>query len=252
MTVETQIKIKLAYVGVMRGMARVAKTLAIIDLLDRLRPKSRFAHWLRNLFAIYDIDAVIALEVSWWTYDAIAAVDQFLAAHPQARVFGYGSGASTIWLARRAGAVTSVEHKPDWAAVVQAHLDEIGGGRSATLKLIPADSGSTVDEFYHSQKAGYRGFGFSGYARSIEAELGLFDLIVIDGRIRQACLVHAEAKLAPDGMIVFDNSHWRRYREAISRSMLSRKVYHGTPSLPYPDQTALLRRNGAKAASAQE
>lgn len=44
-------------------------------------------------------------------------------------------------------------------------------------------------------------------------------------------------------MIVFDNSRRRRYRRAIEATPVDERRYFGlTPTLPYPDQTSLLRR----------
>ena len=72
--------------------------------------------------------------------------------------------------------------------------------------------------------------------------MALFDLIVVDGRAREAAMRAAIPHLAPDGLIVFDNSHRKRYQEAIAESGLSEQVFRGlTPSLPYPDRTSLLR-----------
>ena len=51
-------------------------------------------HW------VHDPLALAELGVPWWTYRAIDIVDAWLTAHVSpVRVFEYGSGASTIWLA---------------------------------------------------------------------------------------------------------------------------------------------------------
>ena len=82
--------------------------------------------------------------------------------------------------------------------------------------------------------------------KSIDRVDGLFDLIVIDGRCRERCLEHARLRLAPDGMIVFDNTGRTRYREAIDRSGLHRLETSGlTIGLPYPDHTTLLFADAA-------
>ena len=104
-----------------------------------------------------------------------------------------------------------------------------------------AVAASSADPAVPSRKEGHEGLDFSAYVAAIDDVPGSFDLVVIDGRAREACLAAAVGRLAVDGMIVFDNSRRRRYRETIRRSGLDEQVFRGlTPTLPYPDQTSLL------------
>ena len=154
-------------------------------------------------------------------------------------MFEYGSGASTVWLAKRAASVISIDHDAEWIAFSAPRLDEHG---NATVRHVPADAARQGDEWL-SGKAGYAETTFADYVRAIDAEEGAFDVIVIDGRARAACLRHAAGRLAEGGLIVFDNSHRTRYREAIARSRFDEAIYRGlVPSLPHPDQTSLLTR----------
>src|SRR3546814_16419215 len=57
---------------------------------------------------------MIALGLPWWNVAATREVAEFLRARPKARVFEYGAGASTIWLARHAAGVWSVERHSEW------------------------------------------------------------------------------------------------------------------------------------------
>lgn len=200
----------------------------------------RYRHWFHSLLAIHDIDALIRLDVPWWTYDAILQVEDFLSDRSGARVFEYGSGASTVWLAKRAGSVISVDHDAEWIDFSRPRLAELG---NASVELVAPDSVADADPQYHSGKPGYGGASFRTYVESIDRWPGEFDLIVIDGRARAACLGKAVERLAEDGMIVFDNSHRLRYRRAIGQCGLEPVVTRGlVPSLPMPDQTTLLRR----------
>jgi hypothetical protein len=61
------------YVKTFRGLRAVLRPIGALKLLER--PKSRRARWFRSLFAIYDLDDLIHLELPWWTFDAIEAVD---------------------------------------------------------------------------------------------------------------------------------------------------------------------------------
>lgn len=228
--------LKSGYVSLMRGAKGAASATGVLAALDRRLPDRR-AHWLRSLFAIHDIDAMVALDVPWWSYDAIDAVEAFLADRPKARVFEYGSGASTVWAARRAARVISVEHDAGWHPIVARRLAEYD---NADLVLIAPDT--EVDAGYLSQKPGSKGQSFRNYVTAIERQDGPFDLIVIDGRARVACLGQALGHLAPGGMIVFDNSGREEYRAALAGVAGELRTLRGrVPSLPYPDQTTLLR-----------
>jgi len=235
---------KQAYVGTMRLARPVAQWLGVLNRLNEAATDKRWAHFLRSLFAIHDIDGLIELDVPWWTYNAIDEIDAFLLLHPQARVFEYGSGASTVWLCKRAGSVKSVEHDKSWHALVSQRLcrERCSGNTDYTLiEATPATP--ETDPLYLSEKPGYAGLSFENYAKAIQRQDGLFDVIVIDGRARGACLHHAVGKLSEDGIIVFDNSRRQRYQEAMGTCGLQAQIYRGlTPSLPYSEETTLLKR----------
>jgi predicted O-methyltransferase YrrM len=225
------------YVTAMRLAKGVAAPLGALENPASAR-SSRTRHWLQSLLAIHDIDALIRLDVPWWTYDAIELVEDFLKTRKAARVFEYGSGASTVWLAKRAREVISVDHDAGWIELVRPRLAELGNAR---VELVPADPQPVPDHRYHSGKSGHRGQSFRAYAEAIDRWPGTFDLIVVDGRARSACLMKALDRLGDGGIILFDNSHRRRYREAIAASGLEAKVTRGlVPSLPFPDETTLL------------
>jgi tRNA A58 N-methylase Trm61 len=188
---------------------------------------------------------MVKLDVPWWTYGAVEVVDAFLQGRPGARVFEYGSGASTIWLARRAGRVTSVEHDAGWYDRMRTALALCRGCAPIDLHLVPPDVVPDPDPLYRSAKSTAANMSFRSYARHIDMADASYDLIVVDGRARPDCLHHALARLAPEGMIVFDNSHRGRYRLAIQSSGLHVRRFRGrAPALPYPDETALLVNTG--------
>lgn len=226
---------KPAYVAVMRAARMVLRPLGLLRWLEGRG--GLWSRWMRSLFAIHDIDDMVHLDLPWWTIRAIDEADAFLAQRPGARVFEFGSGASTLWLAKRAAEVISVDHDPGWHELVKTRLSD---SKHVTLLMRPADRDAT-DPMYHSEKAGYRGQGFQAYATEIERQDGQFDLIVIDGRARPACLRHALGKRAPGGLILFDNSGRARYRAAIEGAGLDVRRLGGlTVALPVADETTLL------------
>ena len=219
--------------------ARIAaEKTGLLNWLEVRGRRRRSLLWLRTLFEIYRLDDLIKLDLCWWTFSAQDCVAAYLAGRPGARVFEYGSGASTIWLARRAAEVHSVEHDAEWVEVMRSRAAAFP---SVTLHFVPPRPVRGTAAKAPSERGGCTGFDFFDYVRAIDAVPGLFDLIVIDGRSRAACLVHAQDRLAPGGLILFDDAGRSRYRSAIASAGLDVVETRGlTPCVPYPDVTSLL------------
>lgn len=209
--------VKRSYSGLMHRVASLGP-------FERLAAGARkrdvygWQRWAASLLAIHDIDRMIALDLPWWNVAATREIESWLRARPDARVFEYGAGASTVWLARRAKEIVSVEHHAEW----HSHLTRIVGAHpNATLLQ--------------------RDLAGDAYIGAIDETNGQFDLIVVDGRRRVECLARALQRLKPDGIILFDDSGRRRYRHAIDTCGL-REVRHFGRSycVPYPDFTSLL------------
>jgi len=197
----------------------------------------RAKHWAYSLTRAYDSLAIAELDVPWWTYKAIDVVGTWLHGRRRPiRVFEYGSGASTLWLARRADEVHSVEHHRGFGEHIVSRLRE-----HANFEFLIVEATKSVAPAVPSAKEGHAGLDFANYVATIEKVGGKFDLIVIDGRAREACLTAAIPHLETDGLIVFDNTRRRRYREAIAKTEVDEQILRGlTPTLPYPDQTSVL------------
>jgi len=226
-----------AYVAGWRA-ARVGAERA--GVLERLESRDgRGAAHLRSLFAIHDVADMIHLDLAWWTYDAIATVEEHLAARGgQARVFEYGAGASSAWLARRAHEVTSVEHDEGFADFLDTRLDP---SWSVDLRVVPPTPSEAPA--VPSQRRGQEALDFSRYVHAIDDVPGGFDLVVVDGRARVACARHALGRLAPDGLMLLDNANRAEYAPVVTDPSLDVRVTRGaTPCLPYPTSTALIRR----------
>nr|WP_239058398.1 class I SAM-dependent methyltransferase [Aliiroseovarius sp. PrR006] len=179
---------------------------------------------------------MVHLDIPWWSFDAIDAVDKKLARTQNARVFEWGSGASTVWLAKRAGEVISVEHDPSWAKIVEPRLKPFA--HVHTVQVKPQKHGAIP-----SAKFGFEGQYFDDYVAAINDIEGEFDLIVIDGRAREACLQVAIHRLKPDGHILLDDYKRRRYQDAVSALGLKAVTLNGLAAcLPLPDSTALISR----------
>jgi hypothetical protein len=230
------LRAKAAYAAAARGAGRALTRLGALPATAPDR-SHRLRHWTVSLTRAHDSLGLAELDVPWWTYGAVDAVEAWLAARWRpVRVFEYGSGASTLWLARRVDQVHSVEHDAAFAAVLVPALAPFP---AVALRVVPPVASTTPA--VPSAKEGQQGLDFAAYVAAIDDVPGEFDLVVIDGRARAACLRRAVPRLAPGGVIVFDNSRRRRYRPAIDSCGLVETRYRGlTPTLPYPEETSVL------------
>ena len=112
--------------------------------------------------------------------------------------FEYGSGGSTLFLARQVKFLYSIEDNPEWYQRVCRQLND-KKITNVNIQLRPFDFKNPV------------GFESSDYLRAIPKQL--FDVIVIDGseewtQVRPICFQYAEQFVRKDGIIVVDDS-WR-------------------------------------------
>jgi len=227
--------IKKVYAAGAQGTGRLLGRVGILDD-DPPSRDHRLRHWAFSLTRAHDSIGISKLDVPWWTYKAIDEVEAWLTARHDVRAFEWGSGASTIWLAKRAAEVHSVEHHAGFGRMIQEQLADTP---HATLDIVEPEPSEAPA--IGSAKEGHRALDFTGYVHHIDEVGGMFGLIVIDGRARESCLAAALTHLDPDGIIVFDNTMRRRYQRAIKAAPVVERAFRGlTPTLPYPDQTSII------------
>jgi hypothetical protein len=225
------------------GVRTVRKAVDKTGLLDKLEhSESPKARHVRTLFSIFDAGDMVKMDLAWWSYPAMKRVDEFLAERPGARIFEFGAGASTLWLAKRAGQVDSVEHDTHWAASVKEMLADTAS--NAKLHAVPPTA-ATPDTTVRSGRVGHTDLDFANYVSTIDEVGGPFDLIVVDGRARIDAFRRALDHLADDGVVVFDNIKRKRYWDVLSAmpGLRIELLKGGTPTLPYPTTTGLIWRD---------
>jgi hypothetical protein len=128
--------------------------------------------------------------IPWVTYSFIDFIKDRL--KPEHAVFEFGSGNSTEFYAKRTGIVVSVEHDKEW-------YEKISAGKPDNAELI----------YCELQRDG-------DYCR-MPVKLGEeFDIIIVDGRDRVNCCIHAVDALSASGVIVLDDSERPDYRDGIN------------------------------------
>lgn len=231
--------IQSVYVAGFRGARKAAEKSGLLDKMAH-SPSPRVRH-LRTLFAIHNVGDLADLDVAWWSYPAMERVEKFLADRQQARIFEFGAGASTVWLSRRAAEVTSVEHDTAFVGYVRELVADLP---NVTLHAVPPTpaSGATV---VRSGRHGHKDLDFGDYVDTIDHVGGPFDLIVVDGRARVDAFQRALEHLAPGGLVVFDNIKRKRYWDVLTvmPGLRIELLKGGTPALPYPTTTGLIRRD---------
>lgn len=241
--------IRAAYLGVVRATRRALDDTAVLRAWDRRaaeRPRSTTAH-LRTLLAVHNAADLVAMDLPWWTYEAIDLVDDFLDRRGgTARVFEFGAGASTVWLARRAGRIDAVEHHPEWAEWVRHLLSEAKGVTAEVAIHVPPVP-LTDRPFLPSASPSAKGLDFSRYVAVLdEVEDPPFDLVLIDGRAREESLRRALGRVREDGLVLLDDAQRERYRPALREAGAAGwevTITRGrTPCQPLPRETAILRR----------
>ncbi len=196
---------------------------------------------LLSMTAIGRPERLADLDVPWWTFPAIREIDRFLRTRNGGAVaFEYGSGASTAWLARRCARVWSAEHDSRYLEITRRLLN--GDPRADLLHAPPRRLAEGETAWAGSRTGRYRGWDFADYVAAIRRPGTTFDLIVIDGRARVACLREALNWVRDDGLIVLDNSNRDEYAAALAELLVPPLRLRGlAPCLPYGSETAIIR-----------
>ncbi len=182
---------------------------AAAKLLSQDRQARRdLPRWIRSLLTRLR-RAELGVERSPRPCITFGALDWLAATiQPSWRVFEWGSGASTLYYGDMGVEIVAVEHHREWAELVQRRLSE----RGSTGRVLhrPPEPGPTATSAT-SVRPEFAGQNFDRYVGAIDEIDGEFDLIVVDGRARNACGARALHRLAPGGCILLDNAERPRY-----------------------------------------
>lgn len=165
-----------------------------------------FPYWL---FSFLPSKAAFKDGLPWITFEAIDWLNSYLTKNMN--VFEWGSGGSTLFFAKKAKNVVSLEHQPEWHSRISRKLAENHMANCQYILKEPKPSSNSQN--YLSSSPRYKNFSFEEYCKAIEPYPdNFFDLISIDGRARPSCISLALKKLRPNGFLLLDDSNVAEYK----------------------------------------
>jgi hypothetical protein len=165
------------------------------------------------------------LELPWITLLARDYIEQYMRNKPKqaVKVLEYGSGGSSLFFLKHAAEVVSVEHSEEWFNKVRNYIElrKIKGWNGQLIK--PELRDNTTDALnpsnplhYFSCDENFANFTFKAYSSYIDSfPNNYFDIVLVDGRSRPACLRHSMPKIKKGGLLVLDNSEREYYHTDI-------------------------------------
>lgn len=151
---------------------------------------------------------LIDLELPWITVAAKYRIDSYLEKIDNPKIFEFGAGGSSLYFLKKNANLYSVEHDKIWFDQLNKLTKKT---TKWTLKFIPP-SWSDKNTEYSSEFKGYEKANFFDYVHSIDAhDENYFDIILVDGRSRLACLKHSKNKVKIGGLLILDNAERDRY-----------------------------------------
>ena len=129
----------------------------------------------------------------WFTETANVFLAQYLKNHLP-RVFEFGMGSSTLYLARKSHKLTSVDHDSEWYEKIRTTI-------RAKRILHKTTALFLLNRPYH--------LFITHYPKKY------FDIVIVDGRDRVKCITSSIARVKKGGMLIVDNSEREYYQAGI-------------------------------------
>ncbi len=160
--------------------------------------------WLKNPGKIiyrvkYGIYELFHKEEPWLTPSAVSFLKNNILIKQTG--FEWGSGRSTVWLAKRMKKLISVEHDLKWYNNISKKIKEqnVANIEYWHIPLDHAESEPTHPLYEKTPK----------YVLAIDKiSEGSLDIVIVDGHYRQACILAAIPKIKNNGLLLIDDSNW--------------------------------------------
>ncbi len=179
--------------------------------------------------------------IPWLPWSVIAWLEQTLT--PHMTVFEWGSGGSTLFIAQRVQRIISIEYDVVQYFVLRIHI-ALRRTKNIELWIIQPERGNNTS-LYSSTHAKHLGEDYKQYCEIIDSYPDeSFDVVLIDGRARVACIHHARQKVRVGGFLILDDSERAPYQQVLATlTHFERSEFYGTgPHLTTPHKTTIFKR----------
>lgn len=157
----------------------------------------------------------IDASLPWMPYNSIFALDSII--KKDFNILETGSGGSTLFFLKRCKTLLTLEHDANW--IEKLKLTEAISNNKKNWKLIHRNLKSDSIS---------RNSPYLDFLKSLDDEY--FDMISIDGRLRNESLIIAIKKVKEGGFILLDNSDRKEYGTGIgllNSSKFSKEILSG-------------------------
>lgn len=202
--------------------------------------KNPFRHYFSWRRSLKEGASSVRDELPWITFEAIDLIKKQLSSDSQ--VFEFGGGGSTLFFLKNGASVYTTEHDKEWFEKLTQIIAE-RNYKKWKGNFIRAEDGTLVADPHAADPAHYAsadkpsaGKHYKAYSSSIDNfENNFFDLVLVDGRSRPACMLHAVPKIKKGGMLVLDNSDRDYYLEKMGAELAKNftRILHEYGPSPY-------------------
>ena len=167
----------------------------------------------------------------WYTYPCIDFIKN--RSYTDKSVLEFGAGQSTLWWAKRAKHVVSLEGDKGWYEKIASAMPQ-----NVELHLVSMKSATAC---------------VSDVNKVLGKNRCRYDVIVIDGLYRYEMTDIAKSLMTEDGMIICDNAEGFGFYEAFKNSGLNRVDFYGNvPGVVLPHATSIFFKHASFAFSADQ
>jgi hypothetical protein len=190
-------------------------------------------------------------KMPWLSFGAIKFISKI--ATPEMSVFEYGSGGSTLFWSSKVKQVISIEHERGWHDRMQ---EELKKNNIKNVEYILAEAepdecftnkNFASPDHYISSDPLFKEKKFESYAKQIDRFPNqFFDIVIVDGRARPSCILHAINKIKVNGFLIVDNSERDHYSPSFA-SLRNWKKLDFMGAVPYDyhfSQTSIYQKIG--------
>lgn len=168
-------------------------------------------------------------EIPWVSYNCQQLISNLLQNKKEKtlNIAEFGGGGSTLFFLNQASCLITVEHDPQWFALIKSAVWAKGYEKKWTAILAPPDLGPSALLYDYTDPDNYSSseseiVHYKSYACALDLYPdSFFDLILVDGRARPACVKHAAPKIRPEGHLIMDNTERSYYLGEKTRKCLA-------------------------------